>query len=83
MVARHQPRGRSPSLAALRRRESIRADLESAIERAIAALDALDGDPDLEDAGDDEDSHDAEDADFHTVGNYVSHHNQTRPGNIY
>ncbi|PHY14156.1 hypothetical protein CSW58_01160 [Caulobacter sp. B11] len=47
-----KPRASSPSTA--------RAALEQAIEEAIAALDALDGDADLEDEPDLEDGHDRE-----------------------
>ena len=43
-----------------------RATIEEAIEHAIAYLDLLDGDPDLEDNGDREDNGDAED---HCWGN--------------
>jgi hypothetical protein len=51
-------------------RHSLRQRLEAAIERAIATLDALDGDPDLELEPDLEDGHDAEEDAFQNVGDY-------------
>jgi len=44
-TARTAPRG-------TRRTHQLRKELEAAIDAAVAALDALDGDPDLEDGGD-------------------------------
>lgn len=55
-----------------------RARLEAAIEAAIALLDRLDPDPDLEDSHDQEAVDEREPDHDHVCLEYVSHHDQTQ-----
>lgn len=57
---------------------SLRARLEAAVEAAIAALDALDGDSDLEDASEDEGAQVDAEADLDHLCNWQDEGDQSR-----